>query len=165
MVTRRAVLKGTAAASIGAIAAAHGATPIDAAALDIGYGQLESGAAAGFSKYRDAYQIAVKFHKIAVELFLKEAVTGGVDVFFKFFHKEWTTLETQQLSTAFPDLKTTDVYFSKIESASAEFFVKNELHFLKATISSSLKGLSYDFEEGTNNPDGGDTCFPDGPIG
>ena len=165
MVTRRAVLKGTAAASIGAIAAAHGATPIEAAAPDIGYGQLETGAAAGFSKYRDAFQIAVKFHKINVELFLKEAVTGGVDVFFKFFNKEWTTLETRQLSTAFPDLKTSEVYFSKIDASSAEFFLKNELHFLKASISSSLKGLTYDFREGKNNPDGDNQCFPDGQIG
>ena len=164
MVTRRAVLKGTAAASIGAIAAAHGATPIEAAGVDIGYGQLESGAAAGFSKYRDAFQIAVKFHKVAIELFLKEAVTGGVDIFFKFFHKEWTTLETRQLSEAFPNLKTSEVYFSKIGPTSAEFFVKNEVNFLKATLSTSLKGLSYDFKEGINNPDG-DQCFPDGPIG
>lgn len=164
MVTRRAVLKGTAAASIGAIAAAHGATPIDAAALDIGYGQLESGAAAGFSKYRDAFQIAVKFHKVSAEMFLKEQVSGGVAVFFKFFHKEWTTFETQQLSEAFPDLKTTDVYFSKIESSSAEFFVKNELNFLKATISMSPKGVSVSYKESPNNPDG-NTCFPDGQIG
>lgn len=156
MVTRRAVLKGTAAASIGAIAAAHGATPIEAAALDVGYGQLAGGAVGGFYKHRDAFQVALKFHKVAAEVFFKEEVTGGVAIFFKFFHKDWTTVETQQLSLeAFPDLKTTDLYFSKIEPSRAEFFLKNELqNSLQGTIETSTDGIFYKFEELKYNPDG-----------
>ena len=156
MVTRRAVLKGTAAASIGAIAAAHGATPVEAAPFDVGYGQLAGGAVSGFWKYRDAFQVALKFQKVSADIFFKEELTGGVAIFFKFFYKEWSALQTQQLSLdAFPDLKTTDLYFSKIHSAGAEFFVKNELkNSLQGTIEMSTDGLFYKFDEIKYNPDG-----------
>jgi hypothetical protein len=163
MVTRRAVLKGTAAASIGAIAAAHGATPVEAN-FSAGYGQLAGGAVGGFYKYRDAFQIAVKFHKIAAEVFFKEQISGGVAVFFKFFHKEWTTFETQQLSASFPDLKTTDLYFSKIETERADFFLKNEFSSVQGSVGISKDGIFSKFEEVPYNPDG-NTCFPDGQIG
>ena len=94
MVTRRAVLKGTAAASIGAIAAAHGAAPADAApSLSLGYGELTGGVIGGFQKYSDAFQIALKFHKSAVELFYKEQPAGGVGIFIKVFEKHWVAEE------------------------------------------------------------------------
>jgi hypothetical protein len=156
MVTRRAVLKGTAAASIGAIAAAHGATPVEAAPFGVGYGQLAGGAVGGFYKYRDAFQVALKFHKFAADVFFKEETAGGVAIFIKFFDKEWTTIETQQLSQdAFPDLKMTDLYFSKIHTSGAEFFIKNELrNSLQGTIETSTDGVFYKFEEVKYNPDG-----------
>jgi hypothetical protein len=162
MVTRRAVLKGTAAASIGAIAAAHGATPIEAANFSAGYGQLAGGAVAGFYKYRDAFQVALKFQKMAAEVFFKEDVAGGVAIFVKFFDKEWTAFETQTLTASFPDLKTSDLYFSKVHALGAEFFLKNELTSVQGRIAESKDGLFYKFEEIPNN-DG--TCFPDGQIG
>src|SRR5689334_17307640 len=112
MVTRRAVLKGTAAASIGAIAAAHGATPVEAAGLECGFGNLEGGAVGGFYKQKDAFQVSVKFHKVSADVFLKEQVAGGVAVFFKFFHKDRFQQDTFELSQKwFPDLKLTELNF------------------------------------------------------
>jgi len=148
MVTRRAVLKGTAAASIGAIAAAHGATPVEAAGLDAGWGQLADGGAAGvFFKYRDAFQVSVKFHKVAAEVFYKAQDSGGVAIFFKYFDKAWTTIEPQQLSVEqFPDLKTADLYFSKIHPAGAEFFLKVEGNSLVGSIETSTDGIFYKFD-------------------
>ena len=126
MVTRRAVLKGTAAASIGAIAAAHGAAPVEAASLDIGFGQLTGGAVGGFSKHNDGFHLAVKFKKAALEWVVKEAPSGGVAVFAKFFNKAWTPVETQLLDAeVFKDLQTSELNFSKIEIDSAEFFLKD----------------------------------------
>jgi len=148
MVTRRSVLKGAAAASIGAIAAAHGAPAAEAAAFDVGYGQLAGGAVGGFYKYRDSFQIALKFHKVSAEIFLKEDVTG-VAIFLKYFDTDWRTVATQQLPLdAFPDLKTTDLYFSKIHPSGAEFFIKNELNkTLRGTFETSGDGVFHEFLE------------------
>lgn len=156
MVTRRAVLRGTAAASIGAIAAAHGAAPAEAGSLSAGYGQLTGGAAGGFYKFRDAFQVALKFDKIAADIFFKEEASGGVAVFFKFFQKHWTAVETQQLSSAFfKDLQTSELYFSKIESGKMEFFLKDRINqtSVQGTFELSKDGLFYKFDE-AYNPDG-----------
>jgi hypothetical protein len=156
MVTRRAVLKGTAAASIGAIAAAHGATPVEAATLSCGFGNLQGGAFGGFYKEKDAFQVAVKFSKIAIEVFIKEVPEGGVAIFSKFFEKHWTEGATQLLSVeAFPDLKSTELSFSKITPSVAEFFVKTDAnHTLQATIGTSKDGIFYKYDELPSNPDG-----------
>jgi hypothetical protein len=154
MVTRRAVLKGTAAASIGAIAAAHGATPAEAS---IGYGTLSGGAVGGFYKYRDAFQVALKFHKISADIFFKEAVSGGVDVFLKFFDKEWSTAQTAQLSESFyRDLQTSDLYFSKIEVDRAQFFLKDRItqRSVQGSFTLTKEGVDYSFVEQPYNPDG-----------
>ena len=126
MVTRRAVLKGTAAVSLGAIAAAHGAAPADAApSLSLGYGELTGGVIGGFQKYSDAFQIALKFHKSAVELFYKEQPAGGVGIFIKVFEKHWVAEELVPIdSKFFPDLKMADLYFSKFHTGGADFFLK-----------------------------------------
>lgn len=156
MVTRRAVLKGTAAASIGAIAAAHGAAPAEAASLNVGYGQLTGGAVGGFYKYRDAFQVALKFHKIAADIFFKEEASGGVAVFLKFFQKEWTTGETLQLSSdVFKNLQTSELYFSKIEVEKAEFFLKDAVNntSVQGTFEVSKDGVFYKFDP-TFNTDG-----------
>ena len=146
MVTRRAVLKGTAAASIGAIAAAHGATPV--AAAGEGYGQLAGGALAVFQKWRDAFQVSLKFHKHAADIFIKETATGGVDVFFKFFHKEWIVGETQSLSKSFPNLKSSELSFSKIDTSSAGIFLKSPSGATAlATVDVSTDGIFYKVEE------------------
>jgi hypothetical protein len=149
MVTRRAVLKGTAAASIGAIAAAHGAVPAEAASLDAGYGQLAGGAIGAFYKERDAFQIALKFYKAAAEVFFKEDVGGGVSVFFKFFDKaRWSTVVAEPLDARlFPDLKTSDLYFSKIHPAGAELFLKNDLNnAISGQVDVSAEGVFFKFD-------------------
>ena len=153
MVTRRAVLKGTAAASIGAIAAAHGAAPAEAASLNAGFGQLTGGAVAGFWKLNDAFQVAMKFDKIHADIFFKEELSGGVAVFFKFFQKQWTTVETQQLSSAFfKNLQTSELYFSKVDSSRAEFFLKDPTNktSVQGTFELNSDGLFYNFEEQVN---------------
>jgi len=126
MVTRRAVLKGTAAASIGAIAAAHGAVPAAAAALDVGYGELTGGAVGGFYKYRDAFQVALKFQKFSAEIFFKEDV-NGLTAFFKFFDKHWTDFNTRSFGTTL-SLDNTVLSFSKIDVDKAEFFLKDKFN-------------------------------------
>ena len=126
MVTRRAVLKGTAAASIGAIAAAHGATPVEA--LECGYGNLEGGALAAFYKEKSAFQVSLKFHKAAADIFIKEQGPEGVAIFAKFFHKHWEAAPPLELDARlFPDLKLTELNFLKIDSSSAGIFIKNQL--------------------------------------
>lgn len=136
MVTRRAVLKGTAAASIGAIAAAHGAAPAEASPLDCGYGQLTGGALGAFYKFRDAYRIAVKFQKAAAELVFQEEAEGVV-VFFKFFQKgdAWSEIPLKSLdSKHFPHLETATVHFSKIDIDGAQLVLQNELSSIFAKI-------------------------------
>ena len=157
MLTRRAVLKGTAAASIGAIAAAHGAAPVEAASLNIGYGQLAGGAVGGFYKYRDAFQVALKFHKLSADIFFKEDVAGGVSVFLKYFDKHWIAGETLQLgSEFFKDLQTSELYFSKIEIDKAQFFLKDKVNntAVQGTLEINKEGVSYNFEQIAYNPDG-----------
>jgi hypothetical protein len=128
MVTRRAVLKGTAAASIGAIAAAHGATPVEAAGLECGFGNLEGGAVGGFYTEKSSFQVSLKFHKMAGDVFFKEQVAGGVAVFIKFFDKARFEQDTFELSQKwFPDLKLTELNFVKLTPSGAGFFIKNEL--------------------------------------
>jgi hypothetical protein len=159
MVTRRAVLKGTAAASIGAIAAAHGAAPAEAATLSAGFGQLAGGAAGGFYKYRDAFQVALKFHKISADIFFKEDEAGGVAVFLKFFDKDWSTGETLKLGEEFfKDLQTSELYFSKLQVEKAEFFLKDRINqtSVQGTFEVSKDGLFYKFDQAYN---------PDGEIG
>ena len=158
MVTRRAVLRGTAAASIGAIAAAHGAAPVEAASLDIGFGQLTGGAVGGFSKHRDGFHLAVKFKKAALEFVVKEQPSGGVAVFAKFFHKGWTPVETELLSSElFKDLQTSELNFSKIEIDSAEFFLKDQINqtSLQGTFEVNSDGVFYKLQP----------SFPEGEIG
>ena len=157
MVTRRAVLKGTAAASIGAIAAAHGATPVEAAGLECGYGNLaRGGAIGGFWKEPNAFQVSLKFYKVAADVFIKEQLEGGVAIFFKFFNKDWSPLQVQELSAdKFPDLKLTDLSFLKLDSGNAEIFIKNELqNSVRGTISLESDKLFYKFTEEPYNPDG-----------
>jgi hypothetical protein len=81
---------------------------------------------------------------------------GGVAIFFKFFQKEWSTVGVQQVSKeTFPDLKSCDIYFAKVNSSSAEFFVKNDKRdALQGSIAVSTDGIFYKFDELTNNPDG-----------
>ena len=159
MVTRRAVLKGTAAASIGAIAAAHGAAPAQAAGE--GFGLLDGGGAiGGFYKYRDAFQVSLKFQKFAAEIFFKEQIEGNVAVFFKFFDKHWTDQVKGTLDDkTFPNLQSSVIDFLKIHDDGAEVFLKTEIGG-RSQYASGKVGISTDgafLDLGSDSP----TCAPD----
>ena len=137
MVTRREVLKGTAAVSIGAIAAAHGAAPAEAGSfLDLGFGQLTGGAIGGFSKHSDAFQIAFKFDKAAAELLYKQLPAGlGVAVFFKYFSKHWVTEAIEPIGfDKFPSLEGVAINFSKLDPVGAEVVLTNDSYYVSGKI-------------------------------
>ena len=138
MITRRALLKGTAAGSIAAIASAHGvAESADSSPIPIpypnadgafgtGYGSLEGGAMGAFQKTSDGFSVFFKFYKTGAEVFYKEDTTlGAVDIFIKFFNKAWEpfnkygTLEGATLRNAAAG-------FYKLESDVAGIFIKFE---------------------------------------
>ena len=156
MVTRRAVLKGTAAASIGAIAAAHGATPVEAAGLSCGFGNLEGGAMGGFYKEKSSFQVSMKWHKDAGDVFFKEQVAGGVAVFIKFWHKDRFQQDTFELSQKyFPDLKLTELNFVKLTPSTAGFFIKNEMgNVALAEVDITAEKGFLKLQEIPYNPDG-----------
>ena len=148
MVTRRAVLKGTAAASIGAIAAVHGATPVEAAAVGgCGYGPLQGGVVGSFQKDRDAFQVALKWHKVAAEVFIKEDLGGGVSIFSKFFNKEWVEGQPVTLSDSFPNLTDASLSFVKIDPSSASFFLKYGTKQMIGTLDASTEKYFLKVEE------------------
>jgi len=136
MVTRRAMLKGTAAGSIAAIASAHSVAASAAPAGPIpipypnsvgaGYGNLEGGALAGFIKLRNAYNMFIKWHHTGAEVFYEEdPVNQAVNVFFKFFDKPkgwgaFIKLDSIEGLT----LQGADAGFLKVQADSARFFLK-----------------------------------------
>ncbi len=143
MVTRRALLKGTAAGSIAAIAGAHGvaasadATPPDASPIPIpypnidsefgaGYGTLEAGALGGFQKVRDGFSVFFKFYKTGAEVFYKEDTTiGAVNIFIKFFNKGWDAFIKYDTLVGM-SLQNGAAGFYKLESDVAGIFIKSE---------------------------------------
>lgn len=138
MVTRRAVLKGTAAGSIAAIASAHGVAASAAPAtppgvpipypngLGAGYGNLEGGALAGFLKLSDSFSLFIKWHFTAAELFYKEDLAAqAVNVFFKYFDKArgwggFVKIDSFEGRT----LQGADASFYKVQADSAGIFLK-----------------------------------------
>lgn len=126
MITRRAVLKGTAASSIAAIATARGvsAAPADTlSAFGGGYGTLEGGALGAFHKQPNGYSVFFKFHKSAAEVFYKLNDASGLDIFLKFFHKEWSSLMPID-SLVDVSLEGADAGFYKLLRDSVGFFIK-----------------------------------------
>jgi len=125
MVTRRQVLKGTAAGSIAAIASAHGvkASAESIAGEGAGYGSLEGGALGSFQKQPNGYSVFFKFYKSAAEVFYKVNDSAGIDVFFKFFQKRWSSLTPIQ-SLADVNLQGADAGFFKLQTDGAGFFIK-----------------------------------------
>ena len=137
MITRRAVLKGAAAGSIAAIASSRGfaAAPAEGqGVLGSGFGNLEGGAAGSFHKLSSGFDVFIKWHKSAAQLFYKENEAAKVDIFFKFTKIDrfpdsddggggWSplmliqTLEEGSMSGA-------EAGFLKLERQSAQFFLK-----------------------------------------
>jgi hypothetical protein len=123
------ILSGTAAASVAAIASAHGvATAAPAAAngpdgCSLGNGD---GALASFLKLDTAFRAFMKWGSdLGAEVFYKEAPAGGVDMFIKFWQKGRNDTMTSSLGR----LQTLDgasAYFVKIDDQGASFFIKGE---------------------------------------
>lgn len=129
MVSRRTVLKGAAAGSIAAIAAARGvaAAPADKLGnFGAGFGSLEGGAAGVFHKVKDAgFDVFIKFHKSAAQVFYKINEASGLDVFIKFLEVEsgWSPV-TQIESIQEVVLEEAATGFYKLETDSAGIFLK-----------------------------------------
>ena len=155
MLTRREVLTGTAAASIGAIASAHGvaaAEPTAQGELNCGFGNLTDGVIARFDKPFDkpfgAINVFVKFEDTAAELFYKPQLTGEIELFFKFFSKGWS--ETQSQILGFAKGFGADAYFEKVGPIGARFFFKSENDVQVTTdITSNQDGLNIFLKEAT----------------
>jgi len=132
MVTRRAMLKGTAAGSIAAIASSHGvAASADSGAAGVGFGNLEGGALGAFHKLSNGFNLFIKFHKTAWEVFYKERTNPDgvevVDIFYKFFDKGWGRfLKYDTLQGA--NLADAAAGFWKLESDVAGIFLKIRGH-------------------------------------
>ncbi len=156
MVTRRAVLTGTAAASIAAIASARGvaaAEPNTQAGFgfDLGFGNLQDGAVGAFLKYRSAFGVFLKFEGSGAEVFYKEAPSGGVEVFLKSFLKGWTPV-TSFFLKELGSLEGAVAAFHKIVPDGAEFFIKGENGIgVFTTFESGEEGVQIDVEETTHD--------------
>ena len=130
MVTRRTILKGTAAGSIAAIASAHGAKASAAGAppnsavdamFGVGYGALEGGAVGGFLKITDGFNVFFKFHKTGAEVFMKEDVVGAIDTHIKFFDKAWSAIDLDPFEGSLNDAV---AGFYKLDAGVAGIFLK-----------------------------------------
>lgn len=155
-VTRRAVLSGTAAASVAAIASAHGvatAAPAAAAGGDLGcgLGNLD-GAVASFVKMNDAFHVVMKWGGgSAADVFYKpQSPGGGVDVFFKFFSKgflngwsDFSTVSLNRLGT----LNGAEASFAKVNMDGAAFFIKGGNTSVVTTFVSSEEGVQMSVDE------------------
>ena len=126
MLTRREVLTGTAAASIGAIASAHGvaAAAPDVQGLNCGTGNLTDGVIARFDKPLGTIGVFLKFKDSAAELFYKPQVSGEIELFWKVFDRGWSKVDSKLLS--FAKGFSADAFFSKVELDAASFFFKSE---------------------------------------
>jgi hypothetical protein len=134
MVTRRAMLKGTAAGSIAVIASAHGVAASAAPptgpvpipypnGVGVGYGNLEGGAVGGFLKVTDGFNVFFKFHKTGAEVFMKEdVVVGAIDTHIKFFDEGWSAL--QYLGQFDGSLGDAIAGFYKLDAGVAGIFLK-----------------------------------------
>jgi hypothetical protein len=146
MLTRRAVLTGTAASSIAAIASARGLVAAESSAqqgFNLGFGSLD-GAVGGFFKYNDSFNVFLKFKEVGAEVFIKEG-TSGVEVFYKSFFKEWSPVTS--LFLKIESLEGAEAAFHKISSQTAEFFIKWNNRGVLTTFESGAEGVQIDVVE------------------
>lgn len=138
MLTRRQVLTGTAASSIAAIASARGvaAAAPDAQGFDVGFGNLQDGAAVVFHKTDLGFSFFLKLQDSAAQVFYKEEVLGQIGVFLKYFPSRGAIRDAafQKISWSQVDqlggfLKNTvgaEAGFYKVNSTLAQIFLKFE---------------------------------------
>jgi hypothetical protein len=154
MLTRRAVLTGTAAGSIAAIASARGIAAAEpnnetmiAQGFDLGFGDLEDGALGAFYKKPDSFGVFLRWNESAAEVFYKETPSGAVEVFFKTFFKNWTPV-TSFFLKELGSLEGAEAAFYKIDSRGAEFFIKGENRIgVVTTFESDREGVQIDVAE------------------
>jgi hypothetical protein len=161
MLTRRAVLKGTAAASIAALASAHAQK--DAAArpgFDLSIGNLENGGLGAFDKHPDSIDVFVRWKKVGsgpgdegpeenrvgANLIFHNS-PGGVEVFEKVFDKGWSPV-TRSFLTFLKSLDGAEGSFTKFDKAHAEFFIKGPHNIgVIATLETNVDGVFIDVQE------------------
>jgi hypothetical protein len=150
MLTRRAVLTGTAGASIAVIAAAHGvATAADSNGF--GYGELAGGALGAFQKRTDGFGVFLKWEGTAAEIFYKEQV-GGVEVFAKTFLKGWSKVTSLASLVSIDTLDDAAASFSKIQLDGADFFLKfKDGISVRTRLTPDANGVQIDVDEFGND--------------
>lgn len=137
MLTRRQVLAGTAASSIAAIASAHGvaAAVPGAQGFDVGFGNLQDGAAVVFHKEDIGFSFFLKLHDSVAQVFYKEEILGQIGIFLKYFPKvdfkdaafqkgTWTLVD--QFTGFLKDAVGAEAGFYKVSSTLAQIFLKFE---------------------------------------
>jgi hypothetical protein len=150
MLTRRKILTGTAAASIAAIAGAHGVAPAEAQ-LGCGFGDLQGGADASFHKELGGIEAFIKFDGTAADIFYKEDLFGKIQVFYKTFFKGWTPVISMPLANAV-GLGTAEAYYQKVSPTGATFFLKaGNTVGVTATITVGSEGISLTVSDQTDN--------------
>ena len=137
MLTRRQVLTGTAASSIAAIASARGvaAAPAVGEGFDVGFGNLEGGAATVFHKDELGFSFFYKSTQSVAQVFYKEQVAGEIGVFLKIlptaFKKDglqsfdkfdWQLVD--QFGGFLKNVAGAEAGFYKVTSSLAQIFVK-----------------------------------------
>jgi hypothetical protein len=143
MLTRRQVLKGTAAGSIAAIASARGVVaaastppttpatppgvpiPYPNTGFDAGYGTLMGGAAVAFMKDALGFSFFIKFDWGAAQVFYKEDQPGTITPFLKFFLKGMAVTSTQEQSF---DGFLKEAGFYKVAPDVVSIFLKYEVY-------------------------------------
>lgn len=147
MLTRRAVLKGTAAASIAALASAHAQNGAAAAPrFDLSIGNLENGGLAAFDKHPDSIDVFVRWEKVRGADLIFQNSPSGVEVFQKVFDKGWTPVTSTFLKDL--SLDGAEGSFSKFDKHLAEFFIKVEGNtVVMATLETNADGVFIDVQE------------------
>jgi len=140
MLTRRQVLTGTAASSIAAIASARGmaAAPAADVGFNVGFGNLEGGAATVFHKDELGFSFFLKVTDSVAQIFYKEQLAGEISVFLKYMPKaflkedverafrkaDWQLVD--QFGGFLKGAASAEAGFLKVTSSLAQLFVKYE---------------------------------------
>jgi hypothetical protein len=154
MLTRRAVLTGTAGASIAAIASAHGvAFAADSGGWGSGFGNLEGGAMGAFQKRSDGFGVFMKWEDAGAEVFYKEITDKTVGVFLKVFDKQngWSPVSTIFLKRT-TSLAGADALFQKVHADGSVFFLKIENGIgVSSEFTPTAEGVTFDVVEQSND--------------
>ena len=138
MLTRRAVLTGTAAASIATIASSRGVAVAADDGIGPGFGDLDGGALGAFHKTSNGWAIFMKWPDLGAEIFYKQTSAGTVQVLSKIFNKGWSPVASKFLKTT---LDGGAAAFDKTTPLGADFFVKDAngvtLLFSKVSVAES----------------------------